>query len=49
VSFIAGGVLAAAGVTLFVLGASREPSAVSIQALPLVGRGDAGLALQGRF
>jgi hypothetical protein len=49
VSFIAGGVLAAAGVTLFVLGASREPSAVSIQALPLVGRRDAGLALQGRF
>ncbi len=50
VSLIAGGVLAAAGVTLFVLGApSREPSAVSVQALPLVGSRDAGIALHGRF
>jgi hypothetical protein len=50
VSLIAGGVLAAAGVTLFLVGApSREASSTSIQALPLVGRGDAGLALRGRF
>jgi hypothetical protein len=50
VSLIAGGVLAAAGITLFVLGApSREPSTVSIEALPLIGRSDAGVALRGRF
>jgi hypothetical protein len=50
VTLIAGGALAAAGVTLFFVGgASRASSALSIQALPLVGRRDAGLALRGRF
>jgi hypothetical protein len=46
--FVAGGVLAAAGVTLFVLGTHRRQSAV-LEATPLVGQRDLGLLVHGRF
>ena len=50
VGFIAGGVLAAAGVTLFILGAHRrESSAAVVEATPVVGQRDVGLLLRGRF
>lgn len=51
VTLIAGGVLAAAGVTLFVVGGPKEggPPAARVQATPLVGWGTAGLAAQGSF
>jgi hypothetical protein len=50
VGFVAGGVLAAAGVTLFVLGAHRrQSSATVVEATPVVGQRDVGLLLRGRF
>ncbi len=48
--FIAGGVLAAAGVTLFVLGTHRrERAATVVEATPVVGQNDVGLLVRGCF
>jgi serine/threonine-protein kinase len=51
VSFVAGGMLAAAGVTLFVLDRRAEKSARAprLKAVPAVGRNEAGVLLLGRF
>ncbi|HWA70905.1 MAG TPA: hypothetical protein VG937_01150 [Polyangiaceae bacterium] len=51
VSFVAGGALAAAGITLFVLDRSAEKSAhaTELKAVPAVGRNEAGVLLLGRF
>jgi serine/threonine-protein kinase len=50
IAFIAGGALAAAGVTLFILGGSNDAGArAGIRATPTVGLGAAGLTLQGQF
>jgi hypothetical protein len=50
VAMVAGGVLTAAGVTLFVLGGSTDEAAGQwVQAVPLVGDAELGLSLRGRF
>jgi serine/threonine-protein kinase len=51
VATIAGGVLAATGVTLFIVGAPKDARADSarVQATPAVGPGVAGMMLGGRF
>ncbi len=55
IASIAGGVLVAAGVTLFVIDVTKKPSAVGgesrarVALVPAFGRGDAGLSLVGRF
>jgi hypothetical protein len=49
IAFIAGGVLAATGVTLFILGGSNDDTRARIQAVPVVGLGTAGMTLQGQF
>jgi len=50
VGFVAGGVLAAGGVTLFVLGTHRrDRTATLVEATPVVGQRDLGLLLRGRF
>jgi hypothetical protein len=54
VATIAGGVLLAAGVTLFVLDLKKKPAqtggnGASVAFAPAVGRGDAGLVMVGRF
>lgn len=54
VATVAGGVLVAAGVTLFVLDVTKKPSGVGaavprVAVAPAFGRGDAGLAVFGRF
>jgi hypothetical protein len=48
-AFIAGGVLAATGVTLFVVGAAKEKTMAHVEAAPTVGHGAAGLAVRGAF
>jgi hypothetical protein len=50
VAFVAGGVLTAAGVTLFVLGGSKdEVQGYRVEAAPLVGDAELGMSLSGRF
>jgi serine/threonine-protein kinase len=50
VSFIAGGVLAAAGVTLYLVGAPKKESTTArLEVAPALGRGDAGIIARGSF
>ena len=51
VTLIAGGVLTAAGVTLFIVGRPKaaEPSAVKVEVTPAVGPGVAAMHVRGRF
>ncbi|HWP09571.1 MAG TPA: hypothetical protein VNN72_27710 [Polyangiaceae bacterium] len=50
VMFITGGVLTAAGVTLFLVGSpKRKSSGALVQATPVLGRNDAGLVVRGSF
>jgi len=50
VTVLAGGALTALGVTLFLLKPRTEPTrAAQLQALPLLGQGQAGMLVQGRF
>jgi hypothetical protein len=50
IAMVAGGVLTAAGVTLFVLGGSKgEAQGHHVEAAPLVGDAELGLSVSGRF
>jgi hypothetical protein len=50
VAMVAGGVLTAAGVTLFVLGGSKDAeTGQTVEAVPLVGEAELGLSVSGRF
>jgi len=50
VMFITGGVLTAAGVTLFLVGSpKRKATGALVEAAPVVGRSDAGLVVRGSF
>lgn len=51
IGFVAGGVLAAAGVTLFIVGAPKDAKADSarVEAAPAMGPGVAGMLVSGRF
>jgi serine/threonine-protein kinase len=49
ISFVAGGVLAAAGVTLFVLGGQKQGEKASISVMPAVAASQWELALRGAF
>jgi hypothetical protein len=51
IALVAGGALAAAGVTLFLVGSPKEakPDAATVAATPVAGLGMAALLVQGRF
>jgi hypothetical protein len=50
IAFAAGGVLAAAGVTLFIIGGSETSErGARVTAVPVVGAGEAAMSLRGRF
>jgi hypothetical protein len=51
IAFVAGGVFAAAGVSLFIVGSrqSAAASAVRVEAVPVVGTRNAAMVVQGRF
>jgi hypothetical protein len=50
VAFIAGGVLTAAGVTLFLVGGPKDGEATArVEATPVVGLNEAAMVVRGRF
>ncbi|HVJ15557.1 MAG TPA: hypothetical protein VM686_08950, partial [Polyangiaceae bacterium] len=50
IAFVAGGVLTATGVTLFLVGGpKKQEAAAHVVATPAVGRNEAGMIIRGRF
>jgi len=49
VAFVAGGVVLAAGITMFVLGKPRSPGGTALRAAPILSERELGIGLAGAF
>ncbi|MDP8999035.1 MAG: hypothetical protein M3O46_02880, partial [Myxococcota bacterium] len=49
VAFVAGGILLAGGVTMFVLGKPREARGITVRAVPLMSGREVGIGFEGAF